>query len=78
VNKEQTNIKLTTEVGALQLRGDVPSPQYVLSEFVRQICMGCAVTFGPRPANKVRRIQRPRYDALQAQFMRSWNSNAGA
>jgi hypothetical protein len=78
MNKEQTKIRLATEAGALQLRGDVPSPQYVLSEFVRQICMGCAVTFGPRPANKVRRVQRLKYDALQAQFARSWSSNAEA
>ena len=75
MNKERT-IKPATEAGALQLRGDIPSPQYVLSEFVRQICMGCAVTFGPRPANRMRRVQRLKYDALQAQFDRSWSSNA--
>jgi hypothetical protein len=71
MKKEKTNIKLTTEVGALQLRGDVHCPQYVLCEFVRQTCMGCAVTFGPRPTNRAKRVQRLKNEALKAELLYS-------
>jgi hypothetical protein len=42
------------EASAPQLRDCVPLPWQALYEFGRQICVGCAVTFGPRSAYAVK------------------------
>jgi cytochrome P450 len=55
MQKEEQQVKQTTgEVSTSQSRGFVPNPGYVLCEFVREICLGCAVTFGPQPTNKAK------------------------
>jgi hypothetical protein len=38
------------EVTAANQKGSIPPPWYVFYEFGRQICIGCEVAFGPRPA----------------------------
>ena len=61
-------MKLLTREGS-QLRGFVPGPLYVLCESMRQICLAFAVTFGPRPSNKVSQAHRPTNGGLKLELV---------
>jgi hypothetical protein len=53
----------TAEASAPRPRAGVPLPWQAFYEFGRHICVGCAVTFGPRSAPELKPVTQTTTDA---------------
>jgi hypothetical protein len=63
-------IAITTEANACHgKRTSIPFPWYAIYELGRQICVGCAVTFGPRPVSQLSREHKMKNDVLRIKLV---------